>query len=231
MPPAPKANNGSSVASAKGARQWRKLRGYAFDPILSQQFETAGINEIVFRAPWEPLTPGPIGDYLEVIDYDPASKAFYEPVNLDDPSIVGGDGLDPDESNPQFHQQFVYAVTMTTIRNFEQALGRRVFWTRRDEKRPRANGNRSCRVCAFIRTRFGARMPFTVRTERRWLSATFPLQAIPLVCNSPVASFSLVSHTISSRTRLHIRCSIAFCRDIWMRPIRMCSHSTKPLPT
>ena len=135
MPPVAKGKNGSTAASVSGARQWRKLRGYAFDPILSQQFETAGLNEIVFRAPWEPLSPGPIGDYVEVIDYDPASKAFYEPVNLDDPSIVGGDGLDPDESNPQFHQQFVYAVAMTTIRNFEQALGRKVFWTRRNEKK------------------------------------------------------------------------------------------------
>src|SRR5437879_5737188 len=133
MPPALKAKSGSSAPPAKETRQWRKLRGYAFDPVLSQQFETAGINEIVFRAPWEKLSPGPIGDYLEVIDYDPASGAFYEPVDLDEPSIVGGDGLDPDESNPQFHQQFVYAVAMTTIRNFESALGRKIFWTRRNE--------------------------------------------------------------------------------------------------
>ena len=127
MPPK---KNGSSE-SANDSRQWRKLRGYAFDPILSQQFDTARMNEMVFRTPWEPLKPGPIGDYVEVIDVDPASNAFYDPVNLDAPSIVGGDGLDPDESNPQFHQQFVYAVAMTTIRNFEQALGRKVFWVLR----------------------------------------------------------------------------------------------------
>src|SRR5438132_1269431 len=132
MPPAKKKD---SDAPANDSRQWRKLRGYAFDPILSQQFDTSRMNEIVFRAPWEPLKPGPIGDYVEVIDVDPASNAFYDPVNLDAPSILGGDGLDPDESNPQFHQQFVYAVAMTTIRNFEQALGRKVFWTRRDEKK------------------------------------------------------------------------------------------------
>jgi hypothetical protein len=29
----------------------------------------------------------------------------------------------PSESNPQFHQQMVYAVAMTTIQNFEKALG------------------------------------------------------------------------------------------------------------
>ena len=135
MPPAKKKNSGAPANN--DSRQWRKLRGYAFDPILSQQFDTARMNEMVFRTPWEPLKPGPIGAYIEVIDVDPASNAFYDPVNLDAPSIVGGDGLDPDESNPQFHQQFVYAVAMTTIWNFEQALGRKVFWVLRkpDDKK------------------------------------------------------------------------------------------------
>jgi hypothetical protein len=117
--------------------QWRRLRGYAFDPGLSHQFETAAMNEIVFRVAWERLEPGPVGDYVEVVDYDPASECFYEPINLDDPRLVGSDGEDPNESNPQFHQQFVYAVAMTTIRNFEKALGRKVLWSpRRDESKP-----------------------------------------------------------------------------------------------
>src|SRR5258708_29986421 len=120
MPPAHSANknNGSTNVPGTSSLQWRKLRGYAFDPVLSQQFETAGINEIVFKIPWEKLEPGPVGDYIEVVDYDPASGAFYDPVDLDAASIVGGDGLDPEESDPQFHQQFVYAVAMMTIRNF-----------------------------------------------------------------------------------------------------------------
>src|SRR6185295_7789407 len=33
------------------------------------------------------------------------------------------------EGNPQFHQQMVYAVAMTTIRNFERALGRCILWS------------------------------------------------------------------------------------------------------
>ena len=113
--------------------QWRRLRGYAFDPGLSQQFETAAMNEITFRVPWEKLGVGPVGEYIEVVDYDPASKSYYDPVNLED--HVGTDGLDPDEGNPQFHQQFVYAVAMTTVRNFELALGRRVLWSHRDRTR------------------------------------------------------------------------------------------------
>jgi hypothetical protein len=113
--------------------QWRRLRGYAFDPGLSQQFETAAMNEITFRVPWEKLDVGPVGEYVEVVDYDPASKSYYDPVDLED--YVGTDGVDPDEGNPQFHQQFVYAVAMTTVRNFELALGRRVLWSHRDRTR------------------------------------------------------------------------------------------------
>ncbi len=119
--------------------QWRRLRGYAFDPGMSLQFDMARINEIVFRVPWERLERGPIGEYLEVLDHDPASGRFYLPVDLDDPRLIAADGEDPDESNPRFHQQFVYAVAMTTIHNFEKALGRRVLWSRRDETRERGD--------------------------------------------------------------------------------------------
>src|SRR5690606_24411071 len=47
--------------------------------------------------------------------------------------ILAQNGLAPSEGNPQFHQQMVYAVAMTTIHNFERALGRRAFWAERWE--------------------------------------------------------------------------------------------------
>src|SRR5690606_23755943 len=43
--------------------------------------------------------------------------------------ILAQDGLAPSESSPQAHQQMVYAVVMTTIRNFEKALGRKALWS------------------------------------------------------------------------------------------------------
>ena len=128
---------------------FRRLRGYAFDPSLSMQMDTALVNEVVFKVVWEPITPrrpgahlpaadvpeklerGPIGEYVEVVDFDPASGCFYEPVDLDSPDILAQDGLAPSEGNPQFHQQMVYAVAMTTIRNFEKALGRPALWAPR----------------------------------------------------------------------------------------------------
>ncbi|PWU24005.1 MAG: hypothetical protein C5B48_07625 [Candidatus Rokuibacteriota bacterium] len=114
----------------------RRLRVFAFDPSLGLQLESASINEVQLAVPWERdvkgadiLQPGPVGEYVEVIDHDPASGAFYEPVDLNDLAIVAQDGLPPSESNPQFHQQMVYAVAMRTIRNFEHALGRLALWS------------------------------------------------------------------------------------------------------
>ena len=108
---------------------FRRLRGYAFDPSLSTTLDTVQINKTTFTVPWEKLTAGPAGEYLEVVDYDPASQCFYEPVDLDHPHLLAQEGLPPSESSPQAHQQMVYAVAMTTIRHFERALGRRALWS------------------------------------------------------------------------------------------------------
>ncbi len=110
----------------------RRLRGYAFDPSFANQLESSGVNTITYHIRWENLAPGPLGKYLEVVDVDPASGAMYPPVDLEDPQLLAQDGLPPSESNPQFHQQMVYAVAMLTIQNFEKALGRRVQWSSPD---------------------------------------------------------------------------------------------------
>ncbi|HET9227279.1 MAG TPA: hypothetical protein VFR31_11475, partial [Thermoanaerobaculia bacterium] len=57
----------------------RRLRSYTFDPSLATQLETSLINQTVLKVPWEPLEAGPVGDYLEIIDYDPPSGCFYAP--------------------------------------------------------------------------------------------------------------------------------------------------------
>jgi hypothetical protein len=107
----------------------RRLRVFAFDPSQSQQYANVGINHMVLSIPWEELRDGPVGEYLEVIDVDPASGVFYPPVNLNEPALLAQDGLAPSEDNPQFHQQMVYAVVMATIARFEKGLGRRVVWS------------------------------------------------------------------------------------------------------
>ena len=82
--------------------------------------------------PWEKdLKPGPVGEYLEVIDVDPPSGCAYVPVDLNHPGLLAQSGYRPTQGNPQFHQQMVYAVAMKTIDHFEKALGRVALWAPR----------------------------------------------------------------------------------------------------
>src|SRR5262245_59009420 len=112
---------------------FRKLRGFAIDPSLATNLDTAPISQMTLSVPWEDLKPGPVGEYLEVIDFDPASDCYYEPINLDDSPLLAQDGLAPSEGTPQFHQQMAYAVASLTIDNFEHSLGRRTLWRPRPD--------------------------------------------------------------------------------------------------
>jgi hypothetical protein len=115
----------------------RPLRVYAYDPALGAKLDTISINEATLEVRWEEnLQPGPIGEYIEVIDVDPASQCCYAPVDLNNPYILTRSGLTPSEGNPQFHQQMVYAVAMKTIEYFEKALGRVAFWAPREIREP-----------------------------------------------------------------------------------------------
>jgi hypothetical protein len=108
---------------------FRRLRSFAFDPLLSTQLDTLSVNQVTLPVIWEEdLSPGPVGEYLEIVDWDPAGGCCYAPVDLNSPHLLATDGLAPSEGNPLFHQQMVYAVAMTTIRHFEQALGRKAQW-------------------------------------------------------------------------------------------------------
>ncbi|SFN68017.1 S8 family serine peptidase [Dokdonella immobilis] len=112
----------------------RQLRVYAFDPMLEQSVSTLDINEAQVDVRWEAdLAAGPIGEYVEVIDADPSSEAFYTPVDLNHPHILARNGISPSTANPQFHQQMVYAVSMRTIEAFEKALGRVALWAPHQE--------------------------------------------------------------------------------------------------
>ena len=109
----------------------RPLRVFAFDPLAATKLETLGINETTIPVRWEKLEPGPVGEYLEVVDIDPATGVAYAPVDLDQPWPMTQGGYRPSEANPQFHQQMVYAVAMKTIDHFEKALGRVALWAPR----------------------------------------------------------------------------------------------------
>ena len=70
------------------------------------------------------------GSRLEVVDVDASGSTpvWLRPVNLDDANIAMQLGLEPTESDPQFHQQMVYAVAMRTLEQFDRAFGRVVYF-------------------------------------------------------------------------------------------------------
>ena len=86
-------------SASPAAPVYRHLRGYALDPSLAQALDTATISAITLELPWERLAPGPVDTYLEVIDYDPSTRCFYSPVDLDEPNLLAQDGLAPSEPN------------------------------------------------------------------------------------------------------------------------------------
>jgi hypothetical protein len=106
---------------------------------LSLNINNAPINHLTLAVPWEEVEPGPIGEYLEVIDIDPASDACYPPINLNNDYVLVQQGLPPYEGTPQFHQQMVYAVASKTIQNFETTLGHRILWAARTSKNETPN--------------------------------------------------------------------------------------------
>ena len=115
---------------------YRRLRIYAYDPGQETDPTLFDVSVATVTTLWErELKPGPVGEYLEVVDVDPASNACYAPVDLNDPRLLAESGLTPSEANPQFHQQMAYAVAMRTIERFERALGRKALWTRRQPKK------------------------------------------------------------------------------------------------
>ncbi|HEX4614229.1 MAG TPA: hypothetical protein VH092_39040, partial [Urbifossiella sp.] len=135
-PAAPPRHLLSKYADPPPAPPHRRLRVFSFDPLLATDPGSMGMASVVVKLDWDDesadgakLQPGPIGEYLEVVDYDPASRCFYPPVDLNHPSLLAQDGMPLSETEPRFHQQMVYAVGMATIAVFERALGRAVLWS------------------------------------------------------------------------------------------------------
>lgn len=191
----------------------RRLRVYAFDPSLAQKTETLGIQEIVIRVPWErgpngtDLPCGPVGEYIEVVDVDPASGVVYPPVKLDDANLLAQDGLAPSEGNPQFHQQMVYAVAMATIGHFERALGRVALWSSR-RLNPKESPTKDWRSEFVRRLRI---YPHALRDQNAFYSPNkkallfgyFPVRAKDEDNTPGTTVFTCLSHDIIAHETTH----------------------------
>jgi hypothetical protein len=130
LPPKP---HQGEIDRTVSAPQYRRLRVFSFDPLLGTDLDALGTDQLTIALPWDFadgdfLRPGPVGEYLEVVDRDPANDCFYPPVDLNHPHLLAQDGLPASEGDPRFHQQMAYAVAMNTIHHFEVALGRTALW-------------------------------------------------------------------------------------------------------
>lgn len=128
-------NRGRSPWRPEDRPPFRRLRVFAIDPEVAREYASAELNTLTLNLLWEVdrdgvdlLGPGPVGEYLEVIDSDLERGTIYPPVDLNDPEILSQEGLSPQEGDRHFHQQMVYAVAMATIDRFERVLGRVALW-------------------------------------------------------------------------------------------------------
>ena len=185
----------------------RRLRTFAFDPMstrLSGKFLTVSV-------PFETdLEPGPDGELVQVVDFDPERDDWFAPVNLNDPFILAQDGLRPNENDPRTHQQIVYTVAMSVIERFERYLGRRFRWRGDDKLRlvPHAFEGRN----AFFDPTRRAVLFGYYRADATDPGANLPGQMIFTCLSSDIIAHE-VTHAIVDRLRR--RFSEATNRDVF----------------
>lgn len=141
----------SSYATALPDR--RPLKIYASDP-MEGRLQRYRISIDIENEP--DLQPGPCGDIVEVVDYDGEHRRYYMPVDLNLPAILMQGGLDPNESDPRFHQQMVYAVAMRVIETAARALGRPITCKTRRYQRLRLMPHAFYGANAFFEPRLNA---------------------------------------------------------------------------
>lgn len=181
----------------------RPLKAYAFDPSQGRNlgnYMTVNVRNEAADDPPTVLMTGPVGKYLAVVDYDASNNVYYEPVDLDDPSVLLRGGLDPSEADPRFHQQMVYAVASETIRRFELALGREIRWGFR-AGRPKDPFRKKLRILPHAMQEANA---YYDRDLRALVFGYFPASATDPGVNLPGQTvFTCLSHDIIAHETTH----------------------------
>ena len=216
------------------AADHRLLRGYAFDPSLATQLETALVSEITYKVPWEELAarahrrvPGSGG-------LRPAQRVLLR---------ARGPGSRrpswrrtasrPPRATRSSTSRWSTRRSMTTIDRFERALGRKALWADRYRTgRQRSIGGRVRAAAAHLSARaaHGQRV-LQPGQGLPCCSATFRPPRTEPPASSPAAWSSPACRTTSWRTRPPTRCWTASTSTSWRRPTRTCWPSTRRSPT
>jgi hypothetical protein len=109
----------------EGEPLYRPLWIYMTDPVESGY---AGRTAVVL-VPYETLTAGPVGAFLEVVGelQDGAESKVVE-LDLNNSIVLLSQGLKPSAADVLFHRQMVYAVCSDVAATFTIALGRDLSW-------------------------------------------------------------------------------------------------------
>ena len=214
----------------------RRLRVFAFDPGVRAQLDTLSISELTLNVPWEDdLKPGPVGEYLEVVDYDPASGCLLRPGRPERPVPAG-----PGRPRPVRGQPAV-----------PPADGLR---GRDEHDRPLRAGPRPGRACGppdvvrdddgdgrrtrstsagcgSTRTPCARRTPTTARKKKALLFGYFPTRGGRPGTVPRRDGVHLPVATTSSPTRRRTPCWTACTRRSTSRPTRTSTPCTRGSPT
>lgn len=116
------------MTSVPAATPTRQLTVFAQDPSITTESGDALLTRL--RVPDEPTKPGPRGHRVRVIDYDASRGHYYAPYELkpDRDEFESARDVGRLVGDPRFHAQNVYAIAMSTLWQFEAALGRHQPW-------------------------------------------------------------------------------------------------------
>jgi hypothetical protein len=188
--------------------EFRHLRIYAIDPMVSRAAEHQAtvqirFEDLVLRGGDPSNDKDPVsfmGERVEVVDVDAAASmpVWLRPVDLDHTTIAMQHGLEPSESDPQFHQQMVYAVAMRTLEQFDRALGRVVYFRGRRRLRLVPHAFRGSN--AFYHPRMRAVLFGYFRASKEAPGDNLPGQII-FTCLSHDIVAHEVTHAIVDRLR------------------------------
>lgn len=177
----------------------RSLRIYASDPMIGRRAN----QKIAIDIENEPgLLPGPVGNIVEVVDYDGAYECYYKAVDLNAAALLMEGGLTPSEANPQFHQQMVYAVAMKVIESARRALGRPVTFRQPGRPRLRLIPHAFTGANAFFDSEQNAILFGYFKASRNNPGPNLPDQCI-FTCLSHDIIAHEVTHAIVHRLRKH----------------------------
>ena len=171
------ANRSAAAAQRASCASMRSIRRSA------KRLDSVSVHEATLTVPWddqpataEPLRPGPVGEYLEVVDIDPASNRVYDPVDLNDRTLLAQDGLaavgrqsavPPADGLCCRHDHHRPFRARARPPGAVGAALRPVQGRRGDDQRRATR----CSGCASIRTRCEPTTPITAPTRRRCCSA------------------------------------------------------------